>query len=350
MVNFLNAVVPGTVVRIPSLLTRAQADVAAKHISDVQALLGNSKAPLAAAIQECVEIKTPYKIRPMFDECITAYRSELYKDIKDPFHRLTLHEAIMAAGFYYHSLATQAGVPTENRRFVVNHYNFDARRDRILTEGVHKAVISKEHTPEEDRLLTDLLQLERRLFGDYRMVPVSGTQFLCLGLPCSEITNEEELKRILDYPIMRDHGGFGTREEEGCHQTKKKATKIADRWKKTTVFSKIEADHEMMSLPSTYERVTPEEKTFTVTTLLPAPPLTWRERLREAMLRAFVTGFAIWLSIWFIDEELATLIVLLVLKYKQTKNMREEAEKTESKLYLAQAGGNRMSNAPTPKY
>lgn len=345
MVNFLNAVVPGTVVKIPSLLSATQATQACQYISDVQYLLG--KAPLSEAIQECVDVKNPFKVKPLFDECITSFRAELYKDIKDPFHRLTLHEAIMSAGFYYHALTVQGHPATENRRFVVNHYNFDTRRDRTLTEGVHRALINPAHDADADRLLTDLLQLERRLFGEYRMVPVSGVQYLCLGMPCSEITTETELHRILDYPIIKEHGQFSTKEEEGSEQ-KKRRTKIPDRWRKTTVYPNAEPGREIMVLPATFDRTIAEDKKYTVTTLLPAPPLTFGERVREAFLKAFVTCFAIWLSIWFVDEELATLIALLIMKYKQTKNMKLEAEKSESKLYLAQCSGN--SRDVLPKY
>lgn len=340
MVFFLNAVVPKNVVKLPSLITAEQLTVALAAIDDAKPFLGDRAVLLGDALKSSLDkASTPWKLQPQWEKCVTALRADLYKDINDPFHRLQLHEAIMASGFYHRSCHVN-GLDGENRRFVLNHYNYDLRRDNIITKAVHDSLLESRVTTEaSDKILSDVLQMERRLFGPHRFMPVGGKQWLCLGLPLKEIETEEELTRLLSLTPVRQYGNFDTTTEETTKAEKRK--KVVDRIKRTVLLCKPETEVVTMATEADIPSGKDAVNTYTLTTILPAKPLSWREQLREKLLETFVIIFAAWLGFWFVDEEVIALVSLMTLKWIQTRNLKRIAEESgEDKLYIAQAMGN----------
>jgi hypothetical protein len=137
MVHFFNSLLPTNLVKVPSLISAEQLTIANGAIAEAQSLL--TQAPLAKGLEmcQCIDAASAKKIIPLFQDCISSYRAELYKpNVKEPFHRLQLHQAIMAAGFYERA-ANSFVLHGEGTRFVLNHYNFDVRRDTEITRFMH---------------------------------------------------------------------------------------------------------------------------------------------------------------------------------------------------------------------
>jgi len=239
-----------------------------------------------------------------------------------------LHQAVMAVGFYQRAAKSDI-LKTDPARFVVNHYNFDVRRDVQLTKSVHQYVLEHlETTTESTEILTELLMLERRLFGERRLIPVGGRQWLVLGVDLSELHTEAEIDRLLKLGVFHDEGNF-TLSEVNVESEKRKALTLQAR-PEGAVSVATEGGVDLSGSTS-----------YTWTIIKPIPSLTFRERLRENMLQAWVMLVALWISFWFIDEELITLISVIVLKYKQNQVLRAEAEKAGTdRIYIAGSSPN----------
>lgn len=327
MVHLLTALLPTATVRLPQiLLTAAQRDVAVTAIREAHPIINintHMEEALSLLTLEAVEARRSKKA---FVESADLYRAQLRgNSITNPLRRIQIHQALMAAGYYARCVDLHVvGDPTE---FVLNHYRFDIRRDTIVTQAVHQSVL--EHmktTPESDEALTNLILMERRLFGQNRLANVGGKQFIVLGVPTAEITDEAELKYVLDLAPIKQHGNFTL-----SYNTNLPGAE--DRWKIATVTSGVETDY----IPFDTTKVEASKLKFDLKILLPEKPKTFKERLKQTLLEYWVMWFAFWCMFWLVDEEILTLIGLIFAKYKQTQMLKEEAEKTGGKVYIGRA-------------
>ncbi|CBH14532.1 hypothetical protein, conserved [Trypanosoma brucei gambiense DAL972] len=333
-VHLFTALVPTNVVQLPHVLKDAQLDAAKKAAIDASPFLG--VAPLVPALDLLSDLSNFHQkrdARNLLDECITQCRAELYKPtVSDPFHRLQLHEAIMAAGFYL-STAGSTALKGEATRFVLHHYNFDVRRDTIITRTVHNTLLEvRTSTPESDRLLSDLLLLERRLFGTCRFAPTSGRRWFALGLPLEDIKTEEDLKRVLDIPAVKEKGHF----ELVVEDTEKM-------WKKLIVRPMPEETHSLIEQGEFVVSHTEKDLRFECRVQKPPEPIDFWDKLKDTLLRYWVIWFSIWVTFFMVDEEIITITALIFLKWRQTKILEEEAEKTGGKIYIAASTGRALN-------
>ncbi|KAG8346486.1 hypothetical protein ERJ75_001738900 [Trypanosoma vivax] len=325
-VHLFTALVPANVVQLPSLLSGEELDTAKGAAREATPFIGN--APLLPALDLLTDVSSFKEIRTLsnlLDECIDSCRAQLYKpSTSDPFCRLQLHETIMAAGFY-RACTGNSALKGESARYVLHHYNFDVRRDTVITQTVHKTLLEAlTPTPESDKLLSDLLLLERRLFGHTRFCPTSGRQWFVLGLHMEDIKTEDDIHRVLDIPSVKEHGHF----ELIVEDTEKL-------WKKLIVRPKHECR------PSLVEEMNfnahPKQKDLQLERRVqkPAPPMEFWDRVKDTLLRYWVMWFTLWAMFFFVDEEIITITALIFLKWKQTKILQEEAERTGGKVYIA---------------
>lgn len=324
--HLLTALIPSATVRLPQiLLTTGQYQTAVQAMKDSENIV-DLKTPLIevlAALQlEAIEAR---KAKRGFLEACDMYRNSLRSDaVKNPLRRLLMHQALMASGFYgrvvdFHNV----GNPTE---FVLNHYRFDIRRDTILTEAVHQSVLEhKQTTTESDETLTNLLLMERRLFGQNRLSPVGGKQFLVLGVPTAEIKNEKELDYVLNLIPIKEHGNFKV-------DYKLDVPGAEERWKIATVACGPEPLPPFDNTPIDTTKVK-----FDLKILLPEKPKPLWERIKQKMLEYWVMWFAFWCMFFMVDEEILTLIGLIFAKWKQVNMLKEESERTGGKVYVASA-------------
>ncbi|RNF25904.1 uncharacterized protein Tco025E_01908 [Trypanosoma conorhini] len=329
-VHLFTALVPVNSVKAPRLISGEQLETAKKAVVEAEPLLG--KAPLGAAFDLMADLSNFHKQRELdrvLEECITFYRSELYKPpVTDPFQRLQLHEAIMAAGFYQRS-AKKSFLKGESTRFVLNHYNFDLRRDNSITRTVHKTLQEgRTSTTESDKLLGDLLLLERRLFGRMRFAPTAGRQWFVLGLPLEDIKTEADVHRVLNIPVVKQHGNFETKEED-----------LGKLWKKIIVFPNTEPTSSFYEDGGIETQVAEKDLRLECRIQKPAPPLEFWDRVKDTLLRYWVIWFSLWIMFFMVDEEIITVVALIFLKWRQTQILEEEAEKTGGKVYIASASG-----------
>lgn len=268
-----------------------------------------------------------------FSGCVDALRSSLYrKDLSNPIDRLQVHEAIMAAGFYQRTISPTQ-LSGEHMRFVLNHYNFDVRRDTAITQMLHNSLLKdKEITPESEKLLRDILLLERRLYGMYRFAPTSGRRWLVLGMKLSDVDSEAEFQRIVSLPALKEDGNFIVSEiDSGAHW---KTMKLAPGKEGTCSFAEA----------SGLYKDTAAEKDLMLELKIqkPVPPMEFWDRVKDKLLRYWVIWFSLWVMFFMVDEEIITLVALLVLKWKQTAILEEEARKTGGKVYIASSIGRSM--------
>lgn len=270
------------------------------------------------------------KTMDQFNKCIDILRGNLYqRKHADPLERLQIHEAIMAAGFYQRTISTTQ-LEGENIRFVLNHYNFDVRRDVVITQLIQRSLLKeKEISEDSEKLLRDILLLERRLYGPHRFLPTSGRRWLVLGLHLSDIDSEEELLRIMNLSAIKEEGNFLLNEEDcGKHWKLLKLTPGTESISSLSECSGVQKD-----------QTTLKDAVFELRIQKPIPPLDFWERLKEKLLRYWVIWFSLWVMFFMVDEEIITLVALIVLKWKQTRILEEEAERTGGKVYIASSIG-----------
>lgn len=269
-----------------------------------------------------------------FSDCVDQLRGELYKkDRTDAMTRLQLHEAIMAAGFYQRALNTME-LKGESIRFVLNHYNFDVRRDVPITHQVHDSLLdNRETTKESEQLVRDLLLLERRLNGKYRLALTNGRRWLTLGLPLSDIKSETELRRVLDLPVVKEVGNFALSSAD-----------VDKMWMAFTVTPQAEEQPSFLEEAGLQKTLKDSDVLFVLRQRKPEKPVEWWDRMREILLRYWVLWFALWVSFFMVDEEVITLVALIFLKHRQTKILEEETRKAGGgKIYVASATGRSLN-------
>jgi hypothetical protein len=332
MVHFFNSLLPTNLVKVPSLISAQQLSVASLAIEEAKPML--TDAPLTEGLTICqhIEFASAKKVIPLFQDCIASYRAELVKpNVKDPFHRLQLHQAIMAAGFYERA-ANSLVLHGEGTRFVLNHYNFDVRRDVEITRFMRANILEKADEalkPNVEQVFADLLQLERRLFGPNRLVPVRAKQWLVCGVPLTDVKSEKELHRLLELPVVKTYGNF-------------KFSEVDEGPKVLFKMGYVEACEEQIASFQTARdlgaAIKPSDLKFALKISKPVTPLTRWERIRERLLRYWVIWLSFWISFWFVDEEVITLISMIYMKVKTTKIQKALAEEAgEETFYVARA-------------
>lgn len=336
MVQFLNALIPRSNIRGKFLINKEQLAVAKTAIEEIKPILVGT--PLYEALELCQDVShaKPWKVRSVLEECVLKYRAELYKpEVKDPFQRLILHQAIMGAGFYDKCCDQATSLVAEPTRFVLNHYNFDVRRDLIITREVHKSVLEElTTTPESDRMLDNILQMERRLFGPYRLAPVGGKNWLVLGVAMEELKTETELRRILALPPFKNHGNVQVN-----------VTSVEKLWNEVRLTCQPESVDEVApfvtSVPGFEKRIREEDTFFALREMKPLRLLTWREKLTEALLRYWVILLSVWITFWLVDEEVIAILSLVFMRIKSLRDIEEEARRLGiKKTYIPRKYGN----------
>ncbi|EPY36711.1 hypothetical protein STCU_00445 [Strigomonas culicis] len=330
-VEFFSTLVPNAVVTAPAFLTEPELSAAKAAIQERQAIFRGID--LAAPFEVLTNVDSMpkrNKAQKDFEHLVDELRGVMYKpSCVDPSHRLQLHEAIMAAGFYARSINTNE-LHGESIRFVVNHFNFDVRRDTLITKKVHESLLEEVTTTKEsEELLSQLLQLERHLSGHYRFHPTGGRRWFTLGLALSELGTEAEVDRVLNLPIVKEHGNFA----------KSEVTDKDPLWKTVVVTPQKESFTTFLESAGLDKGVRADDLAYNLRVEKPAKPLEYWERVREMLLRYWVIWFSLWAMFFMVDEEIITLVALIVLKHRQTKILEEEAERTGGKVYIACASG-----------
>lgn len=329
-VHLFTALVPNVKVQGPHFLSAEEVATAKTALDERKSFLAVPQ--LSLCIESLGNIASAHEQRETIAKlakCVDELRAQLYrKENSDPRRRLELHEAIMAAGFYERVInVTQ--LDGEGIRYVLNHYNFDVRRDTQITSKVHETLLAdKTTTPESDQLLRDLLLLERRLTGEYRFSQSGGRRWFTLGMPLSEIKTEEEVLRLMDLEVIKSDGNLTQSEVD--------SSKL---WKTVTIKPNPETYTTFAEVAGIHKDARPTDMTFELRVQKPTPPLDFWEKLRETLLHYWVLWFALWATFFMVDEEIITIVALIFLKHRQTKILEEEAEKTGGKVYVASATG-----------
>jgi hypothetical protein len=337
MVHLVTGLLPRATFRIarsaaPILLTVEETKNAVAALKEVENIL-NIKLPLADAMAALHDEKGARATKPAFQESADILRLALAgQTIKDPLRRIDLLQCLMASSFY--AKAVDPFSVGDPRTAILSGYIVDVRRDSIITRSAHQTIL--EHVPstkESDETLTNILLLERRIFGQNRLHQKSsgkGEQWLCVGVPLNEIKDEKELDRILALPPIKEHGNFIKRyddpdpELKDAHRQRWKAAVISCGPEPVEVFD-----------PTVYPKT---ETEWSLTILKPAPPVPFWARFRQKLLDIWIVVFTFWVCFWLIDEELFTIIALVYAKYQATKIMKEEAEKAGgAKIYVAKS-------------
>lgn len=338
MSSLLRATLPAVTLHAPAtLLTRAQADAA---ISAVRESLSNVnvKVPLVDAYDMLTDPVHNKNASRIMEEAVNSLRGELYVGgHDDPARRFELHQLLMGAGFYARA-ANVHTTPTDPIRFVSNHYNFDVRRDKAILASV-KNVTFGDAKEANNQVVSSLLQTERHLFGQHRLLPVSGRQYLVPGLSLRLVKTEEELKRLLELPPIQQHGNFELlyvaddmriQPSDGMAVHDNKA--VHERWTNAIVRCRPEPEP---AIAPPLTQVNEELTSFRLRVLLAPPILSMSERIKETLLNLWVYWFSFWILFWMVDEEVITLVGLIWARYKQMQVLKEEAKKSGGKVYIA---------------
>ncbi|KPI86502.1 hypothetical protein ABL78_4442 [Leptomonas seymouri] len=329
-VHLFTALVPHVKVQAPHFLTEEEVATAKAALEERKAYLDLPQ--LTQCIASLGNIGTAHEQRDTIgklSKCVDELRAQLYrKDVTEPRHRLEIHEAIMAAGFYERVISVTQ-LDGEGIRYVMNHYNFDVRRDIQITSKVHETLLEeKTTTKESDQLLRDLLQLERCLAGEYRFSQSGGRRWFTLGMPLSEIKTEEEVLRLMSLNVIKSDGNLAMTEVDSSKM-----------WKTVIIKPNAENYTTFAEAAGLFKDGRSVDMAFELRVQKPTPPLDFWERLRETLLHYWVLWFALWVSFFMVDEEIITIVALIFLKHKQTKILEEEAEKSGGKVYVASATG-----------
>lgn len=354
MPSLLKCLIPNSVRRAPlALLNSAEVAVAVEAIGKRQELINVKTAPLAEGIQMLQEPNQLRKAMKIFDECTNAYRNELYVSTdSNPVRRLALHESLMATGYYQR--ATNLHNPKLDAvRFVVNHYNFDVRRDSALIDRCRRTILSPEEVSFDDEAITgEILLLERYLFGAQRLRPVEGKQYLMLGVPLTEFKDEKMLNAALELSVVKANGNFVADYSEDVRSSTKgslrRSSAMQERWMvaKVACGAEPETDPADVTVPVVFSQELMEYNRDTwlarkfeyqIRYLLPAPIIPFWERFKMFLLNAWVYFFGGWVAFWMFDEELFAIISIGYTRYHSAKVLKEEARRTGGRIYMMQS-------------
>lgn len=356
MPAYLKALIPCSTRRAPgALLSNAEVTAALEAIT-ARADVVQVKTRLPEAIDMLQDPSATRHSQKLFDEVCTTYRSELYlTPDTSAVRRLAIHESLMAAGYY--ARATNLHNPKlEAVRFVVNHYNYDMRRDSHLVRRVHDSILTADETPEADALARELLMLERYLFGANRLRPIAGNQFLMLGIQMNEFKDEKTLLQVLELPVVKNYGNFVYIVRDEVSKKAKVSQSLVERWKVANVTCGLEQETEEGKSTIFSEELLKESNVantgalgtrssanavkkldYDLRFLVPAPILPFWERVKLWLLDAWVYFFGFWVMFWLVDEEVFAILTLLYTRYHSRKVLEEESKASGGggKVYMA---------------
>uniref|UniRef100_A0A7S1R6J8 Uncharacterized protein n=1 Tax=Neobodo designis TaxID=312471 RepID=A0A7S1R6J8_NEODS len=348
MTQLLRTAIPVVSAHAPGVVMgREHADAA---IAAVKASAGFSNVQgltLPDGLDMLTDANANLKSSRIFEENVNRLRGELYVGgHDDPQRRFELHQLLMVAGFYARA-ANMHSTKADPVRFLANHYNFDVRRDKSVLHAVKDVAFNDAATPATNDLLGELLETERHLFGQHRLQPIGGKQYMMPGVAVRHIKTEEELLRLLALEPVVKHGNFETVivpddkrvtsvGSGGWKTTRDKEILITkqDRW--DAVLLKCKPEPEPPIAPPT-KLYSPDEEYghFRLRVLRPPPPMSWAEKMREVLLQVWVYWFSFWALFWMVDEEVIAFIGLIYARYKQLAFLQEEAKRSHSKVYMA---------------
>ena len=368
------AVFPNPRRRYPlPLFAEPQALAAQKAISELR-IPKDVSTSLSEGVEILATSPAAFKAaKERFDKALLAGREDLWhKKDTDLSTRLAGHQAVMAAGYYARAtdpLATEA----DPHRFVQQYYNSHVRSDLLIGEALKKSVYG-EATQQSDELMTQLLETERFLFSDRRLCLVGGYRWLVGNLKLESerlgsvtVASEKELERLMDLPPIQAVGNFKLEDTAGTTMIVGPGWNPTDQYTdgyiergttngvkvETEDFSKFRAGCHpnqriklLTCLPENFEpfctkvstRVIDEKGVFSVRYVIPPPPLTFWQKVEEALLQAWVFVVAGWIAFWVVDEEVLTLLGVFIARFEQRKILQQQAaEAQEPRIYIAKA-------------
>lgn len=348
MTQLLRKTIPVVSTHAPGLvLGREHADEAMSAVRGSTAFANMQGLSLVDGLDMLTDPSQNLAASRVFEENVNRLRGELYVGgHDDPSRRFEIHQLLMVAGFYARA-ANQHSTKLDPSRFISNHYNFDVRRDKVIL-GAVRDVAFGEGKASNNTVLGDLLQTERHLYGQHRLQPVAGRQYMMPGVSLRLVKTEDELRRLLALEPVQKHGNFELAEmrEDGAistfngdgwkltglhNDTKAKSLK-QDRWMNLVLRCKPEPEPPITPPLKIYES---GEETFRLRVLLPPPPMSFTERMKEMLLQLWVYWFSFWILFWMVDEEIITFVGLIFARYQQLAVLKEEAKRTGGKVYMA---------------
>jgi hypothetical protein len=239
-----------------------------------------------------------------------------------PMLRLDMHQIAMATNFWK-TLLVPEGRPTEAVHQTVSYYNLTVRKDLVINESIRR-VLNGKTMEEDDKVTETVLKLERHLWGDRRFVVTSNKYFM------AGVTFEEEIKEPNDIakvhlPVISHHANLvlTPKDTGGGGQF--------HNWL-------LSCGEEVGQYVGALTAQTPH---LLFREMKPQVPLSFYEALREKILLAWSYWFMFWLIFWCVDEEIITLISLIVSKLIADRNQRREAKAAGGKkVYVVQKARN----------
>lgn len=348
MTQLLRKTLPVITAHAPGVvLARDHANVAIDAIRDAASYSNIKGLTLVDGLDMLTDPSQNLASTRVFEENVNRLRGELYVGgHDDALRRFEIHQLLMVAGFYARA-ANQHSTKIDPIRFVSNHYNFDVRRDKVILGSVKDAVFG-EAKAASNAVLGDLLITERHLFGQHRLQPISGRQYMMPGVSLRLVKTEEELKRLLELEPVAKHGNFemvlerddlrvqtvnsgGWTRNAQIFVTQEKVQK-QERWDVCVLRCKAEPEVPVAPPMKIY---TGTEAEFRLRVLRPPPPMSFIERMKETLLQLWVYWFSFWVLFWMVDEEVITLVGLILARYQQLSMLKEEAKRTGGKVYIA---------------
>jgi hypothetical protein len=348
MTQLLRTAIPVVSAHAPGLvLAREHADAAMAAVKSSASFSNIAGLTLVDGFDMLADPQSNLKSSRIFEENVNRLRGELYVGGHDDAQRrFELHQLLMVAGFYARA-ANMHSTKADPVRFLANHYNFDVRRDKNVLGAVKDAAFGDSPAPASNELLGDLFQTERHLFGQHRLQPIGGKQYMMPGVWLHLVKTEEELLRLLALEPVAKHGNFETIIQPddqrvnsvsgGAWSAERKDQQLwtkQDRWEAVMLRCKAEAEAPITPPTKLYA---PDEDLgqYRLRVLRPPPPMSWADRIREALLQLWVYWFSFWVLFWMVDEEVITFLGLIYARYQQLAFLKEEAKKSGGKVYMA---------------
>lgn len=370
--QFFRAVFPQPGKRYPvALLSQVEAQAAVAAVANLPKVI---QEPISNGFEVLAADPTAFKkAKAQFDAATKAARMEAYANKTTAAQeRLGIHQGLMVAG-YYAKATDPFAAAHDPHRFVQAHYNADVRRDLVLGEDVRKSFYGEQGTKETDALVESLFETERFLFANDRLWLVDGKRNLVHSVSLSSerqpitVKDGAELERLFMLPPVQKAGNFNLNDEAGSASVLGPGWNLTDQYtdgylrdgkslsgwqakdgspdtlaahkrQRRKVLSCKTEDFAAFSPFAEARKIKTAPAVFSVKYTIPPPPLTFFERVEEALLQAWVFVVAGWVAFWVVDEEIITLVGVLLARYEQKKILQQQAEEAqEPRIYIAKA-------------
>eukprot|EP00759_Apiculatamorpha_spiralis_P058846 PhF_6_TR9430/c0_g1_i1/m.14741 len=264
----------------------------------------------------------------------------LKTDLSDPAAikclklRINLHQISMANQFWDAFLDTE-GKPVSAIHALLSYYDSYVRTDNYLHDTVLRSLVLNRPsaiTPEledSDAALETLLRIERFLYADHRLSSGKGAAIYCVGgVKFSEmVTTPADLPKF-QIPVLAQNGLFKVSTED-----------VSSQFHHVVVQCLPEPDGSQAygtALLQQHGRRFSDRPLVILREMKPQVPPTLWEKVRDTFLKYWGYWLTFWLLFWFVDEEVITIVSLLVSKFLAMRAMRKELEESGGgKLYIA---------------